>query len=345
MRDDKSPVLFVSHHSSKLQTAEHVERALNARGIQCWIAPRDVEPGEQFDRAVHKAIGETDAMLLLFCSKSEKSRHVKRELILADQLNKSIIPLRLERIDPGELSYHLADSQWIDWLEQRDDVIERIAAKAREFHDEGGGPGAVSLVTPVGGGSMPDTGWQDKSALRPGWSSSPPSDDATPPIDLPDAAPAHSSAVGAAADLQPHAVGSFAGPVAPAFPPVPEGGRKRSMMWLWLTIGGVLTAGVVALILVLTMRGSSPAASGGLTAEWFAGVWADSRDCREPFRFDRSGQVTYPTGAQGNWTIENGNTLVIVMDGQRYERALERVNDDEIRGARGSTYRCFPGAT
>ncbi len=133
MEEKRPPRLFVSHPSTKAETALHIERSLNARGVDCWIAPRDIEPGEQWDIAIRHAIAETDAMLLLFCIDSERSKQVKRELILADQSNKSIIPMRLERIEPHELSYHLADSQWIDWIEQRDEAIDRIAVKAREF--------------------------------------------------------------------------------------------------------------------------------------------------------------------------------------------------------------------
>ena len=134
MANGESPRLFVSHHSSKAEVADHVERALTARGVRCWIAPRDIPPGEPFDRSVHRAIVDCDAMLLLFCSQSEKSRHIKRELILADDLGKSIIPLRLERIDPVELSYHLADSQWIDWMDRRDWAMDRIAERAHFEH-------------------------------------------------------------------------------------------------------------------------------------------------------------------------------------------------------------------
>lgn len=376
MRDDGSPVLFVSHHSSKLQTAEHVEKALSARGVKCWIAPRDVEPGEPFDRSVHKAIGDTDAMLLLFCSKSEKSRHVKRELILADQLDKAIIPLRLERIDPGELSYHLADSQWIDWLEQRDDVIDRIAAKAREFREEGHarhGDGAV--LRPLG----------ERSPTE--WTMPRGGDERTIPVDLPDAAPSHSAAVGAAGDLQPHALGAFAGPGAtalagqpadqgaPGFGPggygyagappsgAPAPGGRGGMMWVWGGLGAVVVVIAVVLAIVLGTRssgGSAPAVAGSsggaapptpnmgqpITAEWFAGVWSDSRDCRDPYRFDRSGQVTFPTGAQGRWRIEGSNILTVEIAGQVIRKLITRVGDDEITApGEGSTYRCFPGAT
>jgi uncharacterized protein YecT (DUF1311 family) len=133
MEEAKRPRLFVSHHSSKYDVALHVEKALARHGVDCWIAPRDVGPGEAFDTAIMQAIRDSAGVLLLFCSQSDKSPHVKRELILADSAHKAIIPLRLEEIVPDDLAYHLASAQWIDWLEKRDDSIARIAAKAHQL--------------------------------------------------------------------------------------------------------------------------------------------------------------------------------------------------------------------
>lgn len=133
MTEDNRPRLFVSHHSSKYDVALHVEKALARHGVDCWIAPRDVGPGEAFDTAIMQAIRDSAGVLLLFCSQSDKSPHVKRELILADSAHKAIIPLRLEEIVPDDLAYHLASAQWIDWLEKRDDSIARIAAKAHQL--------------------------------------------------------------------------------------------------------------------------------------------------------------------------------------------------------------------
>ncbi|MEP3225889.1 MAG: TIR domain-containing protein [Parasphingorhabdus sp.] len=125
--------LFISHHSSKLPIALELEKSLAKYGVTCWLAPRDVEPSEAFDMAIKRAIDESCATLLLFCSKSDKSPHVKRELILADSSRKAIIPVRLEELAPDELAYHLASSQWIDWLEKRESTIERVAAKAHQL--------------------------------------------------------------------------------------------------------------------------------------------------------------------------------------------------------------------
>lgn len=125
--------LFVSHHSSTYDTALQVEQLLARRGVSCWVAPRDVEPGEPFDKAISNAIHGSAAILLLFCEQSDRSRHVKRELILADTAARPIIPLRLEAINPGELAYHLADSQWIDWIDRRETVMDRVANQARQY--------------------------------------------------------------------------------------------------------------------------------------------------------------------------------------------------------------------
>ena len=56
MEEAKRPTLFISHHSSKYEVAQHVEKALARHGVDCWIAPRDVGPGEAFDTAIMKAI-------------------------------------------------------------------------------------------------------------------------------------------------------------------------------------------------------------------------------------------------------------------------------------------------
>lgn len=301
------PKLFVSHPSSKLDTAGHIERALNARGVGCWIAPRDIEPGEAFDRSVRNAIASTDAVLLLFCADSEKSRHVKRELILADTLNKAIIPMRLERIEPHELSYHLADTQWIDWIEQRDEAIDRIAAKALEFHAR-----REDL-----GGEVSDTSL---------------------PVSTP------------VSDLSASRYGAFDSSVRPAAPPPyshhqppygPAPARDRTRVWLWVAIGGVVAlAATIAIILFATRSGGRQ-----LTAEWFAGTWADTRACTEMFRFDRSGSVTDPNGNQGRWFVEEGNMLVVEGLAETQRRRLEIMSEDHVTGPDGNAYRCFAGAT
>ncbi|WP_296817327.1 toll/interleukin-1 receptor domain-containing protein [Brevundimonas sp.] len=134
--------LFVSHHSSKARIASQVVDELERRGVGCWVAPRDIEPGEPFDRAIKAAVADSDAILVLFCDKADNSRHVKRELILADEGGKAIIPLRVSRVVPSELSYWFKDAQWIDWMDGRAEVFDRIARQVRGLEE--GGPDPVT---------------------------------------------------------------------------------------------------------------------------------------------------------------------------------------------------------
>lgn len=364
MNEPRGPVLFVSHHSSQLEVAEHVEKALNAKGVRCWIAPRDVEPGASFARAIPDAIGESSAVLLLFSAASVKSPHVERELILADQLNKTIIPLRIEKVvDPGGLRYHLAAAQWIDWLEQRDAAIDRIAARAREFEQDtvrSELPREPQSPAPSDGG-MAGGGWAAHQAM--------PAHD--PASHLPPPAPPLPSGGG-------YGYGhGYGHPGPPQGHPGGGGGNK----WLWIALGGLAALALIVTIILVASQGTSdpespavadysPSQTGNVAApapalntsvadteetaadeaetadavteEWFSGVWSDTRDCAEPYRFDAGGVLTAPTGNQGRWTIESGGILVVEAGGETIRRALRRVSEDEVMAAGEPIYRCLP---
>ncbi|NNC72564.1 MAG: TIR domain-containing protein [Sphingomonadaceae bacterium] len=125
-RDGRRPIAFISHHSSQEQTARHLKNILERNGVEGWMAPDDVEPGRPFDQAIIEEIQACDLIVLLFCSQSDESRHVKRELMMAENHKKLIYPIRLEDIDAKGLAYWLNDYQWIDWIDRRDETIHRL---------------------------------------------------------------------------------------------------------------------------------------------------------------------------------------------------------------------------
>lgn len=51
---------------------------LESRGIRCWIAPRDIIPGEDWGAAIIDAIKDARAMVLVFSSHSNESDQIKR---------------------------------------------------------------------------------------------------------------------------------------------------------------------------------------------------------------------------------------------------------------------------
>lgn len=118
--------VFLSYHKGRIETVEHVATYLSRHQIDSWYAPRDIPPGAVWGQAIANAISHSDALVLLFDSSADTSKHVQREVDLADRVHIPIYWLRLEDIEPNELNYYLGTIQWIDWLDKRDEALDRL---------------------------------------------------------------------------------------------------------------------------------------------------------------------------------------------------------------------------
>ena len=126
MEKQENEFIFLSHHSSKLELVIHLSRYLERNGLNTWYAPRNIHSGEVWDEAILNAIKKCKAVILLFCAQADSSRQVKRELALADKYKKSVFWLRVEKVEPNNLSYFLTSTQWLDWLDERDDTLDQL---------------------------------------------------------------------------------------------------------------------------------------------------------------------------------------------------------------------------
>ncbi len=149
----RRPVAFISHHSSQEKTARHLKDVLERNGVSGWMAPDDIDPGVAFDQAIIEQVERSDLIVLLFCAKSDQSRHVKRELMMAENNKKLIYPVRLEDIDAKGLAYWLNDYQWIDWIDRRDATIQRMIETIKRQVGPGDPPETEETATP----SAPET--------------------------------------------------------------------------------------------------------------------------------------------------------------------------------------------
>lgn len=140
---------FISHHSSQVENTRRLKRLLAARGIDGWLAPDDIAAGTAFDQSIVDQIDRSDAIVLLFCPQSDQSRHVKRELMLGEDSNKTILPVRLEDIRAQGLAYWLKDYQWIDWFAGEEQAVDRIVAAMTRAPEPGVAPGATARPMPA----------------------------------------------------------------------------------------------------------------------------------------------------------------------------------------------------
>jgi len=112
----KAPTrVFISYASQDATVAERLCAALEAAGLPCWIAPRDVRPGAQYADVIVRAISEAKAVVLVLSASAIGSDHVAREVERAASKHKPIIAFRIDSaaLNPG-LEYFLSNSQWID---------------------------------------------------------------------------------------------------------------------------------------------------------------------------------------------------------------------------------------
>jgi hypothetical protein len=114
---DPDVFLFVSHISEDRLAALEIVDELERRGVRCWIAPRDVHPGKPFDDEIAEAIEASRALLLIFSDRCNEHEYIRREITVAGESHKVIIPFRIEDAQPRRgLRVRLSDLHWIDGL-------------------------------------------------------------------------------------------------------------------------------------------------------------------------------------------------------------------------------------
>ncbi len=107
--------VFISYSSKDKVIADAVCARLEARGIRCWIAPRDVQPGQPYGEEIIDAIQGSKTMVLVFSSNANASPHIPKEIERAVSHGVSIIPLRVEAVAPGKsLDYFISSVHWLD---------------------------------------------------------------------------------------------------------------------------------------------------------------------------------------------------------------------------------------
>jgi formylglycine-generating enzyme required for sulfatase activity len=109
--------VFISHSTKDKPFADAICAGLEAKGIRCWIAPRDVTPGLSWSQAIVEAVEECSVFLLVLTSNANSSKQAINEVDLAVNHNKTIIPFRLEDFKPtGSMEYFLGNLHWLDAL-------------------------------------------------------------------------------------------------------------------------------------------------------------------------------------------------------------------------------------
>src|SRR5436190_9881796 len=101
--------IFISYsRKDSVQALSLVER-LRASGLDVWIDQHGIEASTSWSKEIANALKECHTMVLLLSPMAVASANVAKELSVAAQLKKRIVPVQLEHAElEGEFLYHLS---------------------------------------------------------------------------------------------------------------------------------------------------------------------------------------------------------------------------------------------
>lgn len=109
--------VFISHSSKDKVMADAICAGLEAHGLHCYIAPRDIAAGQNYAGQIYKAITNSKTFVILISENSADSSHVLREVEIAVEGGAVIVPFRTQDIAlSDDLKYYLNKVHWLDAL-------------------------------------------------------------------------------------------------------------------------------------------------------------------------------------------------------------------------------------
>ena len=128
--------VFISHSHFNKTVADAVCAKLEVDGIRCWIAPRDVLPGNTYPSEIIRGIEDSKIIVFIFSISSNTSRAVHQELERAFSHGKIIIPFRIDDILPSQdVEFLIGSQHWLDAINPpiTDRINELIQAVKRQL--------------------------------------------------------------------------------------------------------------------------------------------------------------------------------------------------------------------
>lgn len=110
-----SKEVFISHSSKNFKEAKKICDCLEKKNIECFIAPRDLTPGQIYGEEIVRGIDECNKFILIASKDAFESQHVLREVERAVNSNMKIYVYKIEDVEvPKSFEYFIMLSQWID---------------------------------------------------------------------------------------------------------------------------------------------------------------------------------------------------------------------------------------
>jgi hypothetical protein len=142
---------FLSYSRQNAAFVTQLAETLEGRGIDVWVDTDDIRGSEPWRRSIVDAITAADAVVLVVSPASMSSKNVEREITVASEVHRRIVPVVLEAAPmPAALQYDLAGVQQINATGRPlDEFVDDLVAALR---------GVGTPPAPTRSGQVPPTG-------------------------------------------------------------------------------------------------------------------------------------------------------------------------------------------
>ena len=111
--------VFLSHAHEDAEFARRLATDLQGAGLNVWMTPDSIRPGESWMSAIERGLGESGIFLVLLTPNSVRSQWVKKQAqwaLQADQSNTvKLVPILVKSCDIGQLSSFLTLTQNVNF--------------------------------------------------------------------------------------------------------------------------------------------------------------------------------------------------------------------------------------
>lgn len=126
--------IFISYSSKQYEIALNIKNMIEKQGVSTWMAPQSIFPGGDYASDIPDAIEGCMIFLLLLSTESQKSKWVPKELDLAIDFEKVIIPFHIDNEDIiKEFYFRLTNVQRIEAYENIALSCQNLLQKINDF--------------------------------------------------------------------------------------------------------------------------------------------------------------------------------------------------------------------
>ena len=106
--------VFLCHDDQDQDTAEQIRQSLMRRGITVWNYRTDIQTSQDYHGAIARGLEEADNVIFILSPHAAQSDYCQRELAMALQLHKRVIPILAAPTDDEMVPDSLKSLQYID---------------------------------------------------------------------------------------------------------------------------------------------------------------------------------------------------------------------------------------